>query len=134
MFCNPGGKLKAVAVVMFIAMLVASVAFAFAFGRHDVGYYRVRMEINAPVFIGILAGGFLLSYASALLIYGFGELVENSEELAKSSARLAKDAPDSKKISGNPVKTFPNGEWVCPKCGTKNPYYCERCTKCLEKT
>lgn len=131
MFCNPGGKLKAVAVVMFIVMLVASVAFAFAFGRHDVGYYHVRMEINAPVFIGILAGGFLLSYASALLLYGFGELVENSRELRMISDSISAILRGSRE---NPLEmTLSNGDWTCPKCGNANPHYCERCTKCLNK-
>lgn len=134
MFCNPGGKLKVMAVIMFIAMLSVSVVIAFEFGRHDVGYYRVEMEINAPVFFGILIGGFLVSYIWALFLYGFGKLVENSEKLAEITARLSKATSEDKTVIGNPVKTFPNGDWVCPNCGTKNPYYCERCTNCLEKT
>lgn len=140
MFYNPGGKLKAVAIVMFVILVIASFVLAFNYGREDVGVYRPsKGEIKPFLFFGILVGGLVVSYVNALVLYGFGVMVENSQELPKITEKLSKLVPQTSSKpkepvpAGIPVKTFENGDWECPRCGERNPFYKEKCKNCGAK-
>ncbi len=141
MFYNPGGKLKAVAIVMFVILVIVSFVLAFNYGREDVGVYRrIKGDIKPSLFLGILVGGLAFSYVSALALYGFGEMVENSQELPEITEKLSKLVPQSTSKpkepipAGRPVRTFENGDWECPKCGERNPFYKEKCRNCGAKS
>lgn len=140
MFNDSGSKIKVVANVFFVLGLVATVALAIAFGWERKYGYSGRVlysEFKAGSFFGFLIGGVVASYMFALMLYGFGELVENSSVLPGISDAIENKDHTGKKpnafSSAGPIKTFENGDWVCPLCGTRNPEYAESCTGCNEK-
>lgn len=88
MFNNVGAKLKATAkVIVWIGITVCIIS----------GFVMLVSAEDA-VLIGLLimTVGSLLSWISSLLLYGFGELIENSQIIAdkKNTAVLRKSAKD----------------------------------------
>ena len=88
MFNNVGAKLKATAkVIVWIGITVCIIS----------GFVMLVSAEDA-VLIGLLimTVGSLLSWISSLLLYGFGELIENSQIIAdkKNTAFLRKNAKD----------------------------------------
>ncbi len=85
---NPGQKIKTVAKILFWVLVAASIFLAYQLGcahqyRYILGYYR---KFRAALFFPILIGGPLVSYAVSLLLYGYGELVENSKNVQKENS------------------------------------------------
>lgn len=78
LFENPGPKIKKMATILFWVETVSCVILAFVFGW-DRGYRHT--EFLPGIFFGFLIGGPLVSYCSALLLHGFGELVEKVEAM-----------------------------------------------------
>ena len=75
MFDNIGGKIKTLAMVVTWVGIIASVLSSFIF-----------LVIDDDMFIigGVVAVfGSLLSWASSLVLYGFGQLIENTDIIAK---------------------------------------------------
>lgn len=72
MFEYPGDKIKAVSIIMFWLVSIASVILAFTLGINEIG--------SVKVFFGFLIGGPTVAYISSLILIGFGDLVENSSE------------------------------------------------------
>lgn len=127
MFGNPGRKLKVVAIVVFIAAIVLTFVLAFEYGietttnwRYYGGYYDEK-ELNAPVFFGILVGGFIFSYVNFLVVYWFGELIENSGIVAKNS----KDVPSTclyiKQGTSESAPTTTDSNFESPSSGEHSP-------------
>lgn len=80
LFENPGPKIKKMTTILFWIEIVCCVILAFALGwdrsyRHD--------EFLPGIFFGFLIGGPLVAYCSALMLYGFGELVEKVSAIHK---------------------------------------------------
>ena len=78
MFHNIGGKIKTLAVVITVIGIVASVlAGVIVMGGR--GYPPA-----AGILFGLLTiiGGCLVSWIGSFLIYGFGQLIENTDILA----------------------------------------------------
>ena len=142
MFENPGGKLKGLALGLFIIEVIAAVIGGLAcwIGMGDVeGFFA---------FVGIIAGGIGVAYVSAIGIYAFGELVENSTFINykiqqmpngnTSSAMPQYSAPQqtAPQYNNTPQNSAPittkyyqnnNGRgaagsafWTCPKCHKTN--------------
>lgn len=78
MFNRVGSKLKTLAVIV---ALIGNVTFVM------LGMVLIANNDGELGFL-ILIAGLLLSWASALLLYGMGEMVENSVITAENSARL----------------------------------------------
>ena len=78
MFDNIGEKIKMLAKAIFCVGVTASVVGGFV-SLLIVG----AGELGAILFVAIPAVGSLLSWASSLVIYGFGELVSNSAIIAR---------------------------------------------------
>ena len=81
MFKNPGKKIKTMAIVSFWIVFIGSVI---------AGIILIAdgwPEIGLP----LLFGGFFVAYAENLLLYGFGELIENSS--ASNPEEDSKDIP-----------------------------------------
>ena len=75
MYTNIGGKIKGLAIFLFVAGTIACIGF---------GLYYFETTRNADgvlVFFAVVAGG-ILSWLSSLVMYGFGELVEKVTLLA----------------------------------------------------
>ncbi len=74
MFSNVGGKIKILAKITAWIGIVICVIYGFVM--------LVSVEDMALVGLLIMTVGSLLSWISALVLYGFGELVENSTIIA----------------------------------------------------
>ena len=84
MFENPGEKLKNLSGIFFAIGVIAAIVLAFLFGIQEevYGSYYTRTEmVFKPIpFFGVLIGGILVSYTEGLILYGFGELIENTKK------------------------------------------------------
>lgn len=78
MFENPGSKVKSIAVIWF---------WLIAIGSFIVGII-IMLDTDGLIGASILFGGILFGYLSALGLYAFGELVENSTETRKQVENL----------------------------------------------
>lgn len=75
MFDEPGKKIKTMAKIFFWVEVIACVILAFSLGWVEINRWGDK-EFRAGIFFGFLIGGPLASYCSALMLYGFGELVD----------------------------------------------------------
>lgn len=127
-FNEPGTKIKKFAVILFCVEVVASIVIAFAFGwtrqyTHYFGYTFATTRFNLFNFIVPLLGGPACAYVSNLLLYAFGELVENSEK--KNSDCCCK--PECKTETKEEAKAESNEEKSeeSPKAEEKTTNICE---------
>ena len=74
MFENIGGKIKTLAIVCTIIGIVISIAVGILYGAEE--------DFGAGLLIIIL--GCLSSWLGSFLLYGFGELIENTTEIRKN--------------------------------------------------
>lgn len=96
LFEKPGQKLKKWAKYLFILNCIGFAVMAIVLANQE--YYssfygRYYHEWNFGIFLGILVGGVLFSYFECLVLYGFGELIENS---AKSEGTKQVDEAEAK--------------------------------------
>lgn len=82
MFANPGGKIKTLAWAVLILGLAATAVKA-------VTLLSVA-GVTAGVWFGAIAAGAAASWAAALLLYGFGELIEHAEASRMALEALAR--------------------------------------------
>ena len=131
MFDSPGSKLKTVAKILFWFNLVLCVIFAFTLGidRKNYGTY-VEKDVNIWAFIYFLVLGPVLSYILSLILYGFGELIENStmygviKAVNNLNESNKQELPDQKAISPSALEDnlarnnnlIPEGHVQCPRC------------------
>ena len=131
MFDQPGSKLKTTAKILFWFNLVLCVFLAFVLGieKHSHGTY-VEKEVHYSVFFYFLVLGPIFSYISSLILYGFGELIENSrmsgllntvksinefqkKQLIDPNGQYFDSEPDNVTTDTEPV---PEGQVRCPRC------------------
>ncbi len=77
MFENVGGKIKSLAVVVFVLTLIASVVIGL-----------ISIDNGGILFIII---GSVVSWISALFTYGLGELIESTSENRDTSLQILKE-------------------------------------------
>ncbi len=123
MFENIGEKIKRLAVVICCIEFIAAIGAAI---------YCFSISTSNSVFIiigmGSLIGGFLLSWASSLFIYGFGQLIENSEEIKENTAHFKyQSSIMRKKLPQYGDKPALRSGWKCPSCGMINDIDEETC-------
>lgn len=71
--------------------------------------------------------GCLLSWLFSILIYGFGQMVENSDKCVKIlTAVHAEPAPPEQTPTPKPLQ----GPWTCYSCGTTNEGRIGTCVQC----
>ena len=80
MFTNIGAKIKFLASILYYVGTGISILFGLIMifnGLSDIEYQGYL------IFLGLLTGviGWLLSWVSVIILYGFGELVENSAKI-----------------------------------------------------
>lgn len=86
MFENPGRRIKRIATIVFTIISIACIVGAFF-----ISLCFKDSEYSLLVFcVAMLAGPFL-AYLQALLLYAFGELVENSTKLAEKNEESSCD-------------------------------------------
>ena len=119
MFNNPSKKLKIIANIVFVIFVVFSFIMAFLFGR-DYSYSSYKFHFG--FFILILIVSLIFDYVFCLLIYGFGQLIENTEPRKNNNAETPSIESESSDF-----------EWKCPKCRKVHHKYVDACS-CGEKT
>lgn len=80
MFNNIGGKIKGLAKFMCWVGIIICVILGFLIISSSYSGYYYYYSRQGMIVIGVLimVGGSIISWLSSLLIYGFGELVENT--------------------------------------------------------
>ena len=80
MFHNIGEKIKILATIMTILGIIASVISGIAFIVYSIVEAYDVSGLVAGIILGVLTMvvGSLLSWISSFLLYGYGELIENS--------------------------------------------------------
>ena len=136
MLRNVGHTIKVIASILLIIVLIVIVIGV-------IGSFATKGPIKQAQQWTV----FLLAivYAvSAILLYGFGELIEtnqknadtNAEILALLKENLAKDEQGQKQTSMGPVLTSSitqrgtADQWKCSKCGAYNANTSPCCTEC----
>ena len=115
MFDNIGGKVKAIAMGVFVLEIVAAVISAIVFA--------VVAESFWP-FLVILVAGVVIAYLSVMMLYAFGELVENTTVIARQVGKIAvSNASNAAEDTSyyTLLKRPANADfWICPNCRTSN--------------
>lgn len=130
MFDNIGGKIKGLASFICWVGIIACVIIGIVMIVSATSGYRTDSEM---VFLGIVTMivGSLLSWVGSFVLYGFGELVENSAELvymkdqemmaAKRKEEAEKGNKNPAMHSGTSSRVSYSNFWTCPRCGKQNP-------------
>lgn len=113
MFDNIGGKIKGFAKIVAWLGIILSVI---------IGLLSMA---TGGILIMIIGG--VSSWVGSFVLYGFGQLVENSDKLVANLPNS--DSPAETAVPVAPVRE-PVKAWVCFSCGTENPgqrAYCMQC-------
>lgn len=121
MFKNIGKKIKILAKVVCWIGIIASVIMG------------LIIMFDAYSLVGGLfaaAVGALSSWIGSFLLYGFGELVDNTSEIAKKldmkNESLTQEAPKSDFLP----KYDPAAKYKCPECGEVFSHGAKNCPGC----
>ena len=111
MFDNIGERIKELALSIFVIEVIAAVVS---------GIIMIVAGGDDLIVVGILTMiiGSALAYLSVILIYAFGELVENSTIIANCVANNEEARTNSSPRFAK--KNIGPDYWLCPKCGKSN--------------
>ncbi len=147
MFKNIGGKIKALAKVLFIISVVLCVIGAIVAGigagastAMSCGSYRSGSGV-AGFFAGlgtfiVTAGlGFLFAWIGSFFTYGLGQLIEDTEINRKTNQEILKKLDNgAAPAPAAPVTPPPAPQkpttWTCPNCHTVNDEHSAFCFNC----
>ena len=150
MFDNIGGKIQGLAKVICWIGIIASVIAGIVMIYDATSRYYTDTEL---VWLGIAVAivGSLLSWVGSFVLYGFGELVENSDEIVyelqkkqSGSVTIEGSAPrvmarpyigkDPYAAAAEAAEKRPGSDggktWTCPYCFSKNPTDSMKCKSC----
>ena len=159
MFENIGGKIKGLAkIICWLGIIICVITGIVLFSQAGDTYNRSAKTTLIVTGLLIMVGGSVLSWVSSFVLYGFGELVENSSTIATnmnskqtvSDSRTGESSgttssgkywtcPNCKKqnplttsicICGTPKPEQRRVDWTCKYCGATNKYYSDTCVKC----
>ena len=137
MFDNIGGKIKGLAKFICWVGIIASIILGIIIiSGAGTSYGRYRYTDSGMVVLGIITivAGSILSWIGSFVLYGFGELVENSSELVeqieeirtkKNTAEFYRQPTGSVSSEGDAYSS--QNQWICPKCGRRNPITLKVC-------
>lgn len=108
MFNNVGEKIKVIAVLGFVLGIIATIIGAI-----------VAIGTSFLSAIGILIFGFFGSYLSVVVIYAFGELVENSTIIATNTGENLRTKAFNHPLVVSDSK-YSDEYWKCSVCGKSN--------------
>ena len=91
MFKNIGDKIKTLAVTLSWIGIFASIIIGYSYSYSGVDDGEIGVVI---IGIAIALAGSLVSWISAFLLYGFGQLVKNSDILVNNTYILANNTRD----------------------------------------
>lgn len=100
---NAGRKIQLVAKAIFVTFSIISVILAIIFFNQSSNTYTLE---GVYILLGIicLIGGPLLSWISSLMVYGFGDLVDNSRRIAD---KLSPESAKAEKPAATAALTAP---------------------------
>ncbi|MBQ8783015.1 MAG: hypothetical protein IJZ57_04510 [Clostridia bacterium] len=87
MFENIGGKIKKLARVWLWLGLIGFFGLAMIMFISSSDAYGAEEDFYSTLGYIFLLGGPIYTYMSSLLIYGFGQLIENSDNIIKQSEK-----------------------------------------------
>ncbi len=101
MYNDIGGKIKGLATATFIVETLSAII---------TGIY-LMIDIDFLIGLAVLVGGPLVAWASSWLLYGFGELIDNSEAIKWNTAKIASNTSnENQKTEAKPKKQMTNVE------------------------
>lgn len=122
MFDNVGEKIKGMARFVFIAGIVASAIGAIVLWANNNSYTPTVLSG-----ILVLVSGTISSWITAILVYGFGELIESTQDIRRTLKGTEKDSAMSLLTEeARERKTLKDGGWKCT-CGRTNESYVSTC-------
>lgn len=108
MYSNIGGKIKVLAVVLAAIGTAVSVFIGIDLMSANTGYHDAFSSSMGGIGAVVLFGGPLLSWVSSFVLYGFGQLVENSDFLVRHAKfDEAKNKQESNAESAGPEDEQP---------------------------
>lgn len=128
MFDNIGVKIKRLVFIIFIIEAVISILY---------GLIYIIVFKNMFYLLICIIGPFV-AWISAFLLYGFGELVDNSSKIKSDTEDQKKNQEiiikELKKLNGsNPNEDTDSKNWNCENCGTLNDKHASFCYICGNK-
>ena len=115
MFDNCGKKIQGISGVLLVVGIIATIILAIVFGKDKWG------DFDFLRFIAILAGGGITVYIDALLLNGFGVIVESNE-----SQKTVLEQPKKESEADSEKEILDEGGWKCV-CGRVNYHYVSSC-------
>ena len=119
MYDNIGGKIKglAKAIVIIVAIAAAITGFALMISNDDMILAGLLIMIVAP----------LVAWISSWLLYGFGQLIENSDKLVEINEERFYLQRNS---NLQPEVKHSDKKWKCEKCGSLITADLDHCPIC----
>ena len=134
LFEDSGKTIKKIAIICFFVGVAGSVILAIVYGKVPTGYYA-EMRFNFFAFLGILVGCLIVNFINSILLYAFGDLVDNVKTMAKNNSPVRENksatAENSSAVKQNSNINYAE-TWVCKKCGSRNPKSRMSCKDCGE--
>ena len=135
LYSNVGHKIKILAVILGILLLLGCIGAGIYFLTNTYTAYSYysspsQKAFAADDYIGwILMGSGVLSFLSSWILYGFGQLIEDTGAIRT----IVEEGQFSG--SSSPARTFDStpshgGSWICSRCETENKSTVSQCKKC----
>ena len=114
MFNHPGQKIKLWATAAFVLLAIAYVVIGIV----------MMVQYHFGIGIAVLIGGLFTSYLGPLLLFGFGQLIENTDSIRQALRKKTKGKEETN-VRTDRAKPI---HWAyvdaqtgaCPLCGAKN--------------
>lgn len=116
MFGNIGGKIKVLAQVICCVGIIVSIVAAVKF-----------FEENPVKSALVLILGILLSWIGNFVLYGFGQLVENSDKIVEFCEC---DLSEYARFGIDYTQEHSKSKWKCKKCGSMVSEEYDHCPFC----
>ena len=96
MYDNIGSKIKSLATVICVVLIILSIISGIA----------IMIVSEGMVLVGILVAGLgsLFAWVSTFFIYGFGELIENTSILVRESKKISSNTKQEKASVESPLE------------------------------
>ena len=147
MFENTGRKLKVIALIWFILVVIASIIVFIVYlnGVHPALPGEILLALV------ILIAGVVVAFLSSIILYAFGDIVENAEKTKENTYNILKkfntintvnnisDIGFTKTNNESEYNRYDSGiidkeniglDWTCSNCGTVNSKYSMGCSNC----
>ena len=142
MFDNIGGKIKGLAkVICWIGIIISVIVGIILLANSTIDYGKGIFggkqtdPLMVAAGLGVMIVGSLFSWLGSFVLYGFGQLVENSSsirfDLSQMKGKMDKFAKEGASYSSQSSSTSNSAnDWLCGYCNTRNPQSYTTCKLC----